>query len=190
VLAPWAVLGVFVATWSEPRYPPAPMKNANGAPALVDGPAPDATKLGAQFELPLVVDAARVAGPDPLANLDIDLYFRRTGPLPRTTGVFVHIERRAGQEPVEETNGKEKTEDRFDGDHQIVGGSFYLSDAPLGQVVQDAFGVHVGKATPGRYDVWLGFGHVSGRRGRAKVTEPGKAAVDDNRIRIGSFVVR
>ena len=190
VLAPWAVLGVFVATWSEPRYPPAPMKNANGAPALVDGPAPDATKLEAQFELPIVVDAARFAGPDRLANVTLDLYLRRTGPLPRTTGVFVNVERRAGREPVVETNDKEKTEDHFNGDHQVVGGSFYLSDAPLGQVVQDSFGVHLGNAMPGRYDVWLGFGHVSGRRGRAKVTEPGKTTVDDNRIRIGSFVVR
>ena len=132
VLAPWAVLGVFVATWSEPRFPPAPMRNANGAPALVVGPAPDATKLETQFDVPIVVDAARLAGPDHLANVTIDVYLRRTGPLPRTTGVFVHVARRAGDEPVAETNNKEKTEDFFNADHQIVGGSFYLSDSPLG----------------------------------------------------------
>lgn len=191
VLAPWAVLGVFVAGWTEPRYPPAPMKNANGTPALVVAPAPDATKLGAQFELPIVVDAARLNGPDHLSNVTLDVYLRRTGALPRTTGVFVHVERREGQEPIPETEDpKEKPKDFFNADHQVVGGSFYLSDAPLGYVVQDAFGVHVGKAARGTYDVWLAFGHVSGRRGRAKVVAPGKGVVDDNRVRIGTFFVR
>jgi hypothetical protein len=191
VLAPWAVLGIFVATWSEPRYPPAPMRNANGSPAIVVGPAPDATKIGARFEVPIVVDGARLAGPDHLGNITLDVYFRRTGVLPRTTGMFVHVTRREGQEPIEKSEkDKEKSPEHFNADHQVVGGSFYLSDSPLGYVVDDAFGVHVGKAARGAYDVWLGFGHVSGRRGRSKVIEPGKTTVNDDRIRIGSFVVR
>ncbi|MBX3204372.1 MAG: hypothetical protein KF764_04850 [Labilithrix sp.] len=191
VLAPWAVLGVFVARWTEPRYPPAPMKNANGSPALVAAPAPDATKSGAQFEVPIVVDASKLTGPDSLSNITLDVYFRRTGALPRTTGVFVHVVRRDGQEPIPEKSDKEeKPKDFFNADHQVVGGSFYLSDAPLGYVVHDAFGLHIGKAARGAYDVWLGFGHVSGRRGRAKVIEPGRSDVNDNRVRIGSFVVR
>ena len=56
--------------------------------------------------------------------------------------------------------------------------------------MHDAFGVHVGKAARGEYDVWLAFGHVSGRRGRAKVVSAGTTTVvNDNRVRVGSFVV-
>ncbi len=194
VLAPWAVLGVFIATWDEPRYPPPAMRNANGSPAIVSGPAPDAKKIGAQFDLPIVVDGARVSGPDPLKNLTIDVYFRRTGAMPRTTGVFVHVVRREGQEPIpppqNEKEKKERPLEFLNADHQVVGGSFYLSESPEGYVIQDSFGVHVGKAARGEYDVWLGFGHVSGRRGRARITEPGNTTVNDNRILLGSFVVR
>lgn len=191
VLAPWVAFGAFVATWDEPRYPPAPLRNANGAPAIVNGPAPDATKIGAQFEVPIVVDGARLTGPDHLQNITLDVYFRRTGAVPRTTAMFAHVIRREGQEPIPPPeNQKEKPLDFFNADHQVVGGSFYLSDSPEGYTIHDAFGIHVGKAARGEYDVWLGFGHVSGRRGRAKVIEPGKTTVNDNRIKIGSFVVR
>jgi hypothetical protein len=190
VLAPWAVLGVFVATWNEPRYPPAPLFNANGSPAVVFGPAPDAAKINARFDLPIVVDAVRFAGPDHLQNISVDLYFRRTGALQRTTGMFVHVIRREGQEPLPKTEKGKEQPDFYNADHQVVGGSFYLSDSPEGMVIHDAFGIHVGKAYRGEYDVWIGFGHVSGRRGRSKVIEAGKTIVNDNRIRVGSFFVR
>ncbi len=71
-----------------------------------------------------------------------------------------------------------------------MGGSFYLSDAPQDIEIHDAFGAHVGHIARGQYDVWLGFGHVSGKKGRAKVLVPGKTDVNDDRIKIGSFVIR
>ncbi len=190
VIAPWAVFGAFIATWSEPRYPPAPQRNANGTPALYAQVSPDATPIKAQFDIPIVVDAVHFEGPDPLKIISIDLYFRRTGALPRTTGMFVHVVRREGEEPIptpEKGKEKDKPLDFFNADHQVVGGSFYLSDAPENIIVHDAFGVFVGKAARGQYDVWLGFGHVSGRRGRADIVEKGNAEVNDRRIKIGSF---
>jgi hypothetical protein len=191
VLAPWGALAALVATWSEPRYPPAPLINPNGTPALVADVPPDVTPIGAQFELPVVIDAIRFAGPDHLKNLKFDVYLRRTGHLDRTTGMFVHIERREGQDPLppKDESKKDQPLDFINADHQVVGGSFYISDAPQGREVHDAFGANVGKAFHGEWDVWLGFGHVSGRRGRAGVLEPGATVVKDNRIRIGSFVV-
>jgi hypothetical protein len=194
VLAPWAVLGVFIATWREPRHPPPLLRNANGSPALVPSVPPEATKLGTTFDEPIVVEAVRFVGPDHWKNVNVDVYFRRTGALARTTGMFAHIVRRGGQAPPPEASNKEKGADKaldfFNADHQVVAGSFYLSDSPKHMLIHDAFGAHVGKAMPGEYDVWLSFGHVSGRHGRAKVVDPGKAVADDGRIRIGSFVVR
>ncbi|HVJ94129.1 MAG TPA: hypothetical protein VM580_30280 [Labilithrix sp.] len=193
VVAPWAVFGGAVATWNEPRFPPPRLENANGSPALVAAPSSDAVKLDAKFELPIVVEAVRFAGPDRWKNVMVDLYLRRTGRLSRTTGMFVHIVRRdrQGSSPEPANTDPEKETDFFNADHQVVGGSFFLSDSPKGMLVHDAFGAHVGNAIPGEYDVWLAFGHVSGRRGRAKVVDPGVAIVsEDSRIRIGSFVVR
>jgi hypothetical protein len=193
VLAPWVGLGVCLAMSTEPRYPPPPQRNANGTPAIVLAVPPDAAPIKAQFEIPVVVDAVRIEGPDALKNLAIDLFVRRTGALPRTTAMFVHVLRREGQEPLppgnKDKDPKDRERDFFNADHQVVGGSFYLSDAAEGAVVHDAFGVHVGKAAKGDYDVWLGFGHVSGRRGRAKILEPGTAATNEDRIRIGSFTI-
>jgi hypothetical protein len=191
VLAPWVTFGAFVATWSEPRYPIFMMRNADGSPALVAAAALDAGPVGARFDLPITIEAARFAGPDHLKNLAIDLYLRRTAAMPRTTGMFVHVVRRDGQEPLPAgaEDDKDKPKEFLNSDHQVVGGSFYLSDAPLGILVHDAFGVHIGKLFRGKYDVWIGFGHVSGRRGRSKVVEPGSASVDDDRIRVGSFTV-
>jgi hypothetical protein len=197
VAAPWAAFGVLAATWSEPRYPPPPTRNADGSPGLVTAAAPAAALVGARFDLPLTLEAVRVAGPDHQRNLAIELYLRRTGTIPRTTGMFVHFVRQPGQPPIPDkeisVNGgeKEKLKDFLNADHQVVGGSFYISDAPLGILVHDSFGMNVARLAPGQYDALVGFGHVSGRRGRARVVDAGptKAVVEDDLIRIGSFVV-
>lgn len=191
VLAPWVTLAGFLFTWREPRFPPPPMRNANGSPALVAAAAPDSTPVGAQYELPIVLDAVKVEGPhQAFYNIDVDLWFRRTGPIPRTTGMFVHLVRRPGQEPIPPPEqGKEAKRDFFNGDHQVVGGSFYLSDAPQDILVHDAFGVHLSHAARGWYDVWVSFGHVSGKKGRARVIEKGRSEVNEDRVKIGSFQV-
>ena len=191
VLAPWAAMAVFLGTWKEPRFPSPPMRNPNQTPALVSAAAPDATPIGAQFDIPVVLDAAKIEGPHQnYYNIDIDLWLRRTGSIPRTTGMFVHLVRRAGQEPIPTPEpGKEGKRDFWNADHQVVGGSFYLSDAPQDIVVHDAFGVHLARPASGWYDVWVGFGHVSGRKGHAHVLEKGKSEINDDRIKVGSFQI-
>ena len=110
--------------------------------------------------------------------------------MPRTTGMFVHLVRREGQAPVPPPEpGKEPRRDFFNVDHQVVGGSFYLSEAPRDVIVHDAFGVHLSHAARGWYDVWVGFGHTSGKKGRAHVVEKGRSEINDQRIKVGSFQV-
>jgi hypothetical protein len=186
-----------VMSWTEPKYPPPPMRNQNGTPAIVSESSPDAQKIHAQFDLPVVVDAVRFEPPNALSNVGVDLWLRRTGPIPRTTGMFVHVIRRGegGEDPLEESKmekDKDKPRDFFNADHQVVGGSFYLSDAPEGYIIHDAFGLQVGKGARGIFDVWLAFGHVSGRRGRSKViqVEGPNTKVNDDRVRIATFVLR
>jgi hypothetical protein len=193
VAAPWLVFAAFAgfaAALGDPRYPPAPQRNADGSPAIVETAPASASRVDARFGLPVVVDAVAFTGPDRIQNVGLDVYLRRLGPIPRTTTMFVRVVRRPSSEPARDAKdvkdakeGKESVER----DHQIVGGSFYLSDAPLEAEVHDSLGVHVGDLRPGDYDVWIGFGHVSGRRGRARVVDPGAAKEDDGLVRVGSF---
>jgi len=187
VLAPWAVAAAAYAGSPDPKWPPPVPTNPDRTPALVEvgaAAAGGATEIGATFANGLALEAGRVKGPDEHGNLLIDAYLKRTGSLPRSTTMFVHVERRKS-EPKAST----EEEDFFNVDHQVVGGSFYLSDMPAGRAVHDAAGVHLAKAAKGTWDVWIAFGHVSGRRGRVPVTDKGKADTSDDRVRVGTFTV-
>ncbi len=187
VLLPWVLASAAYAFSPDPRWPPPAVRNPNGSPALVEQDAEQhiaATAVGAEVDLPIRIEAGRVTGPDDLDNLTIDVYLRRIGKLDRSTTMFVHVERRAGQSVA--PKGREVF---FNSDHQVMAGSFYLSDSPQGRVVHDAFGLHLKEPARGIWDVWVAFGHVSGTRGRAKVTSPGSAEISDNRVRVGSFLV-
>jgi len=189
-LVPWLVAGVAYASSPDDRWPPPRMTNASGSPALVDVSSESqlpATPIGARYALPLRVEAGRVSGPDDRSNLTIEIYLRRQGHIPRSTTMFVHVERRGDDGQPAAPKGKE---DFFNADHQVVGGSFYLSDAPLDRLVRDEFGVHVDKAAQGVWDVWVTFGHVSGTQGRSRVTDPGGATISADRARVGTFVIR
>jgi hypothetical protein len=187
VLLPWAVAGVAYASSPDPKWPPPPLNNANGAPAVIEPEGEkhlSATEVGATFDLPLTVVAGHVSGPDEHSNLTVEVYLRRTGRIPRSTAMFMHLERRDGQPlpPLELL-------EMLNADHQVVGGTFYLSDTPNGRLVRDVTGKHLDKAAPGVWDVWVAFGHVSGTRGRAKVTSAGAAEVSADRVRVGTFIV-
>ena len=193
--------GAMRAGWDEPRWPTPVLRNANGAPAIVAKVPEEAKPFGTRWELPVVLDAVTMRGPDERKNVYLDLYLRRTGPIARTTAALVHVERheRLPKKPKEETEAKDEKakkkkekdepQDFFNGDHQVVARSFFLSDAPEGAVVDDALGVHLDTPAPGDWDVYVGFGHVSGRRGRAKIVAPGSGEIVEDRIRVGSFRV-
>jgi hypothetical protein len=186
VMLPWLVCGVAYASSPDDKWPPHRMTNPNGSPAIVaDGDGHVATPLGAAFSLPLRVEEGQVTGPDENKSILVEVYFRRLASIPKATTMFVHVERRKEEAPVDKDH-----EDFYNVDHQVVGGSFYLSDAPQGALVRDAFGVHMDKAAPGIWDVWVAFGHVSGRKGRSIVTSAGSATLSDHRVRVGTFTVR
>jgi hypothetical protein len=193
VLLPWGVAAAAYRMSPDDKWPPPAMTNANGTPAiLADDTRIDATPLGATYALPLRVEMGKVTPPDEHQNLLIEVYFRRLEHIPRATTMFVHIERRKDQPPLPKESEKDKDkqkEDFYNADHQVVGGSFYLSDAPEGRLIHDAIGAHIEKAGSGAWDVWVAFGDVSGRKGRARVADPGQATVDHDRVRVGSFVI-
>ncbi len=184
VVAPWVALAGFVATWTEPRYPPPTPRNADGSPALAAVPT-DARPLAAQLDVPVVVDAYKLTGPDAFGSVTVELWLRRTGPVPRTTSLFAHVERADREHAAKRSEGEKRT-DHINADHQVVGGSFYLSDAPLGEEIHDTFGVNLEKLVPARYEVRLAFGHVSGKRGNLAVLHA-EGAVDGGWLVLGTF---
>jgi hypothetical protein len=177
MLAPWLVVAFFIATWTEPPYPKPEPKNPDGSPALVSEVASDAAPVDARFALPLSIEGVRIGEPDRLDNVPLELWLRRTGRMPRTTGLFVQLRPRGAPEDKPTASA----------DHQVVGGSFFVSEAPMGALIRDAFAVNMKKATRGTYDIWLSFGHISSKKGRIEATGP---AVLDRRARIGSVELR
>lgn len=194
VALPWIVAGTAYAASPDPHYAPHVPTNPSRAPALVKADEErsiGATPLGAQLDLPLRVEAGRVDPIDENGVVKVAVYLRKSGALPRSTTMFVHfVRRKEGNPPLEKDRDKKDKEEFYNADHQVVGGSFYLSDVPNGPMLRDVFGLHVtDKTGRGTWDVFVAFGHVSGRGARAKVTDPGKATIDTNRVRIGEFVV-
>ena len=186
VAMPWLVAAAAYASSPDDKWPPPRLTNPNGSPAIVvAGDGHVATPIGAAFSLPLRVEEGHVTGPDEHQGVLVEVYLRRTAKILKSTTMFVHLERRKDEPPA-----AEKHEDFYNADHQVVGGSFYLSDAPEGVLVRDALGVRIDKAASGTWDVWVAFGHVSGKKGRSLVTEPGAATVSAHRVRVGTFVVR
>jgi hypothetical protein len=188
VLAPWIAFGAVRTLSPDPHFPPPSPNNPNGTPAVIEADDEKrvvATPLHASLDLPLRVELGSVHGPDEHDNLLFDVYLRRTGALSRATTMFVHLVRRP-----EQPKPPKDLESFFNADHQVVSGSFYLSDSPLGRLVHDAHGVHLKSAARGIWDVYVAFGHFSGQRGRAKVVDAGSATIDADRVRIGSFVVQ
>lgn len=187
VLLPWVVAGAAFASSPDPKWPAPKMTNANGSPALVEveneAHVP-AAPIGVSFGQPLRVEAGRIIGPDERRNITVETYLRRTGSIPRSTTMFMHVERRKGEPPAQKDR-----EEFYNVDHQVVGGSFYVSDAPEGRLVHDAVGVHVEKAASGVWDVWVSFGHVSGTKGQYMLVDAGTATVQKDQVRIGTFVV-
>jgi hypothetical protein len=156
-LAPVGVLGAVLAASTEPPFPASPPRNANGTPALV-ATADDAPRVTGSFPIAVALEAARVSAPDEVMNVRVDVYFRRTGPVTRDGAIFAHVRRRKDEPlpPLSERGPRRETYHNLD--HHVIAGTFYLADAPEGQLVHDAFGVNLAKSAPGAWDVTVGFG--------------------------------
>jgi hypothetical protein len=181
---PWLVATAAYAASPDDKWPAAPLTNPDNSPAVVERLPPGASRLDTSLVLPIEVAGSNMSPLDEVQNATIEVYLRRMGKIPRATSMFVHVLRASG-----EPDAPEGRDAFFNLDHQVVGGSFFLSDAPLNVTVRDAFGVNLTKAASGTWDVWIGFGDVSGKRGRVPVVHPGAAVVRDGLIKIRTFVV-
>ncbi len=158
----------------EPPHLPVRYTNANGLPAVVDALPAEAKPLEVRFELPVELVGA-IVHPSVDGQTDIELFWRVSGAVPRSVGVFVHFT--AGQ--------------RFEtADHLAVSASFYFADAPRDRIIRDAFSVRLPPRPPATWQVSAGLWHAGADGARVEVREPGRAEIHEHAISLGEVDVR
>ena len=171
---PLLVLGLTALTLPTEATEAPVVENPDGT-SILDAPPPsDARRLDARFALPVAFEAARFSGPDADGLLHGELWLRVDGPVPRSVGLFVHVfagDRRVGQ-----------------ADHAVVGGTFFLADAPRGVTLRHAFAIRLTdrQVRSTALAVDAGLYHLGGDQGRVPLDEAAEAARrrEDHRLRL------
>ncbi len=172
-VAVWALLGV---TSGEPVARAVPV-NPDGSRMEVASPPPEARPLDVRFDVPVELVGAEVpSAPDPEGLVRMVLYWRVTGPVPRSAGIFVHLPGPEGSK-------------RKNADHAVVGGTFFFRDAPRDTVLRDAFWVSTKDWEAGKWEVLVGLWHAGGDASRIGAKGAGGKALPEDRVSVGSFTV-
>jgi hypothetical protein len=170
------VLGMRVLVPESPALPPV-LLNANRTPVLVDELPAGATGLGADFEVPVRLEGALLPRSVSATGVgSFELFWRVTGKVPRSVGVFVQLEGPDGH--------------RIHADHEVVGSSVFFGNAPRNQLLRDAFGVDLSVAPRGEWRVHVGLWNASGNHQRLQVRVPGELGSNDNRVAVGTFILK
>lgn len=174
-VVPLLAWGALFAGWKEPPAPPV-LRNQDGSPLRVEALAENARPVGARFEVPVELVAAEVPeGPDASGVTSLALYWKVTGPVPRSAGIFVHLVGPGGL--------------RHGADHPVVGGTYFLAEAPRGELLRDAFSVSTRDWPPGEWRVLVGLWHAGGDGSRIEVLGADGRPVSEGRVSVGTFTV-
>jgi hypothetical protein len=158
----------------EPDAPAPVARNTNGEQVVLDALPSDATALAAYFAEPVSLVGAHLPAHVPIGGeASFALYFRVTGAVADTAGVFVHLTPPVGS--------------FVNADHHVVGSSFLLSKAPRDKVIRDAFAIRLPAAAPGVWHVWMGLWNASGNQERIRVSGANGLRVESNSILVGEF---
>ncbi|MGD0526898.1 MAG: hypothetical protein ABSE49_17255 [Polyangiaceae bacterium] len=168
-----------VAAGPAPKTLPEPPQTPDGRPVVADGLDEAAVRIDAKFEDGVVLEAATLSNPDPLAGSDVslELDWRRSPAVDRGLGIFVHIEPSSGNP----TNG----------DHILLSGVLAPEDAPPDKTLRDVIPLYIPDDARGKtWKVWVGLWHVRRGGSRVRVTDPGHTLLDGDRVLAVSFVPR
>jgi hypothetical protein len=173
IVAPLLFSASFIF-YTEP-LPEAPEpRNADGTRIAIDALPENARRLRVEFDLPVVLEGVEIPRKTDHAGVShFALYFRVQGPVPRTLGVSVHL-------------ASNKRRNR-NADHQVIGGTFYLSEAPRGVLLRDAFSRYLQSKPDERWKIYLSLWHASGDRKRVPIRSAKGVQIEKNRVLVGSF---
>ncbi len=170
-LIAWALIAIL---WKEPAQPPL-LTNPDRSPLRVETLPQGVNPIEARFDPHLELVAAAIpSAPDARGEVPMELYWRVSGPVPRTVGIFVHL---TGP-------GKRRSKD-----HAVIGGTWFFHDAPRGVLLRDAFAVNPHDWEAGEWEVNVGLWHASGDGSRLVPLLPSGAAAEESRLVVGRFVV-
>ncbi|MBZ4420315.1 hypothetical protein [Myxococcus sp. RHSTA-1-4] len=173
---PLLVWGVLLVAWNEPVARAAP-RNPDGSPMLVASLPPEARPLDVRFDVPVELVAAEVpSAPDAEGFVHMALYWRVTGAVPRTAGIFVHLPGPEGSK-------------RKNADHAVLGGTFFFSDAPRDTLLRDAFAVSTRDWEAGEWKVLVGLWHAGGDGSRIDARGADGKPLHESRVEAGAFTV-
>jgi hypothetical protein len=169
----WAAL---LTAWREPVARAVP-RNPDGSSMQVASLPPLARHLDVRFDVPVELVAAEVpSAPDAEGLLHMVLYWRVTGPVPRSAGVFVHLPGPEGSK-------------RKNADHAVLGGTFFLREAPRNTLLRDAFAVSTKDWEAGEWKVLVGLWHAGGDGSRIGARGPDGRPLTESRVEAGAFTV-
>ncbi|MBC7172521.1 MAG: hypothetical protein H5U40_08855 [Polyangiaceae bacterium] len=170
LLPPMALLAALAIP--EPPWPRPPLRNANRELIVLDALPREAIPVDVRFDLPVrIVGYEPPRAADPTETWPIRLYFHVEGDVPRSVGIFVHVITPRGR--------------LVSLDHEVVGASVFLADAPKGKVLRDATAMLPGG--PGGYRLRVGLWHASGDRSRIPIRDSGGLPTEDDWVELGVF---
>jgi hypothetical protein len=173
LLAPLAAWGLSRVALTEPPMPAPVLRNANEAPMVVAALPPGATALPVEFGVPVRLEGALVpTRADARDQWSLELFFRVVGRVPKSVGVFIHLEGPDGQAILM--------------DHDVIASSVYFSGAPRDVILRDATSLALPPG-PGLWRVYAGLWHMTGNQSRVKVRSAPGVTVDDDRVLVGTI---
>ncbi|MFP2911490.1 hypothetical protein ACLESD_41985 [Pyxidicoccus sp. 3LFB2] len=152
-------------------------RNPDGSLMVAEALPPGARRLDVRFDAPVELVGAEVpATPDAEGLVHMVLYWRVTGPVPRSAGVFVHLPGPEGSK-------------RKNADHAVLGGTFFLREAPRDVLLRDAFAVSTKDWEAGAWQVLVGLWHASGDGSRLGARGADGQPLHESRVEAGAFSV-
>jgi hypothetical protein len=172
-LVPLAAWGSVAVAWHE-ELPEPILTNQDGSPILVAALPADATVVNGRFDLPIRIEGARVTPADSEGFVTADLYWRVTGTLPRSLGIFVHFESPGKTWKV--------------ADHEVIAGTYFLKLAPKGVLLHDALAIRLDtRQDAGEWTMRVGLWHASGDGSRVPAFTREGTRIDDDRHEVARF---
>jgi hypothetical protein len=171
--APLALCGLLVAVWREESPPPV-LINPDGSPILVAELPKDAQPVSGSFDLPIRLEGVRIVPPDDDGFVTAELYWRVTGPLPRSLGIFTHFDGPSGKFQVR--------------DHEVIAGTYFLKSAPKNVLLRDSFAIRLDPASDtGEWFLRVGLWHASGDGTRIPAFTASRKRAEGDRLDVAQF---
>ncbi|WP_224372672.1 hypothetical protein [Hyalangium versicolor] len=165
-----AALVIAEPAWSSQRY-----LGPEGEPLIVDAPPRNATRLDAQFEGGVYLDAAASEVRPEEHTVRLELDWRTEAEVAPKLGIFMHLEPDSGS--------------RTNADHAMFSDVMLIEDAPPGKIVRDIQLISVPPDHRGKtWRIWVGLWELRGDGSRKRLLKS-SVPMSEDRVLAGTVQV-